>query len=101
MANDSAVRPSSRNPLWFKALLLVDAFGLGGLFVWRLVLNLLEGYQVWTVTPDAIRTMTGIDHTLFVYWVGHTAVTLVLVAITIVAYVGLRTWYLGTRPAQA
>ena len=101
MANGNAVRPSYHSPLWFNALLLLDAFAHGGLLVWRLVLNLLEAYQVWTVTPDAISTMTGIDHTLFLYWVGHTAVTLVLVTITIVAYVGLRIGHLGSRPAQA
>ncbi len=80
-----------QHSLWFNVLLLVDAFALGGLVIWRLVLSLLESKMVDPLPPAAIDTLTGIDHTLFPYWVGHTGISLLLFWITAGAYLWLRT----------
>lgn len=86
-----ATVPGGPYPIGFNALLLLDAFALGGLVVWRLVLSLLESRMVDPLPPAAIDTLTGIDHLLFPYWLGHTGVALLLLLITAGAYLWLRT----------
>lgn len=92
MAVDSlSHKQLTHHPLWFNALLLLDAFALGGLSVWRLVLNLLESKMVDPLPPDAIRMLVGIDHTLFPYWVGYTVLVILVVWTSLGSYLWLRT----------
>ncbi len=39
------------HPIWFNALLMLDAFALGGLAVWRFVLTFLESEMTGFVPP--------------------------------------------------
>ncbi len=89
--NKLSSRQPRPRPMWFSVLLLLDAFVLGGLIVWRLVLNLLASKMVDPLSPDAIDTLVGIDHTLFPYWFGHIAFALLLGVATFGGYLWLRT----------
>ncbi len=76
-------------PLWFNALLLLDAFTLGGLAVWRFVLAFLE------TTMTGFTTSCGeIFHVLdklAPYWFGHIVVSILLLCVTAAGYLWLRT----------
>ncbi len=67
-----------QHPIWFNALLLLDAFALGGLVVWRLVLNLLDGIMAQSVRAEALGEIPHLLDKLFPYWLGHTGVSLLL-----------------------
>ncbi len=81
-------RPEQR-PLWFSALLLLTAFALGGLAVWRFMLTFLENAQTRFVT--SCGEIFHVLDKLTLYWVAHIGVALLLVLITVLAYIWLRT----------
>lgn len=83
------VKPPGKRPTWFSALLLLDAFALGGLAVWILVLTSLEYVMTGFITPSG-EIFHALDM-LFPYWLGHTVVSLLLVLITAGAYLWLKT----------
>ena len=90
MPNDN--QPQERrapHPIWFNALLLLDAFVLGGLAVWRFVLTFLESAMTRFITSSG--EIWHVLDKLGPYWLGHTAVFLLLVLITVGAYLWLRT----------
>ncbi len=76
--------------MWFTILLLLDAFVLGGLVVWRLMLNVLESAMAQATNPDAIGTYFHVDNLFVPYWVSHTGIMLLLVVITAGAFVWLK-----------
>ncbi len=78
-------------PVWFNVLLLLDMFALGGLAVWRLVLSFLDRTMH---EPGRIGCFGEIPHILdklLPYWLGHTGLALLLLLITALAYVWVRT----------
>ena len=78
-------------PLWFNALLLLDAFALGGLVAMELVRQLLEiiGNRLITVEAQSV-ILHVLDH-LLPYWLGYVGVSLLLGLITVGAYLWLKT----------
>jgi hypothetical protein len=89
--NDLSKTQPGRRPTWFKVLLLLDAFALGGLAVWRLVLTLLENIMQQLITGEAQAEIINVLDHLVPYWLAHTGVLLLLGLLTIGAYVWLRT----------
>jgi hypothetical protein len=79
-----------QRPTWFSALLLLDAFALGGLVVWRVVLNLLDSMMDDSVRREALGEIPHILDQLLPYWLGHTGLFLLLALITAGAYLWLR-----------
>ncbi len=77
------------NPIWFNALLLLDAFAVGGLAVWRFVLTFLENAQRGFVPPSG--EIFHVLDKLAPYWLGHTGISLLLLVITVSGYLWLRT----------
>jgi hypothetical protein len=77
------------HPIWFNALLLLDAFALGGLAVWRFVLTFMESAMTGFVTPSG--EIFHVLDKLLPYWLGHTGISLVLLLITAGGYLWLRT----------
>jgi hypothetical protein len=57
-------------PIWFNALLLLDAFVLGGLVVWRVVLNLLDSMMNGSVRGEALGEIPHVLDQLVPYWLG-------------------------------
>src|SRR5512135_1219843 len=88
--NLPAQQPGPR-PVWFIALLLLDAFALGGLVALRIVFNYLESSMGLVITMEAgEEILNELDH-LFPYWVGYIGVSLLLVLITVGAALWLKT----------
>lgn len=77
------------HPIWFNALLWLDAFALGGLAVWRFVLTFLENAMRGFITPSG--EIWHVLDKLLPYWLGHTGVSLVLLLFTAGGYLWLRT----------
>jgi hypothetical protein len=84
-----ATIPRGPYPIWFNALLLLDAFALGGLAVWRFVLTFLEGAMRGFITPSG--EIFHVLDKLSPYWLGHTGISLLLLLITASGYLWLRT----------
>ncbi len=82
------------HPIWFNALLMLDAFALGGLAVWRFVLTFLESAMTGFVTSSG--EIFHVLDKLSPYWLGHTGVSLLLLLITVGGYL-----WLWTRSAVA
>ena len=76
-------------PIWFNVLLMLDAFALGGLAVWRLVLTFLESEMTGFVTPTG--EISHVLDKLVPYWLGHAGVSLLLLLMTASGYLWLRT----------
>ena len=76
-------------PIWFNALLMLDAFALGGLAVWRFVLTFLESEMTGFVPPTG--EIFHVLDKLFLYTLGHTGVSLLLLLMTASGYLWLRT----------
>lgn len=88
--NDLSKTQPSRRPTWFNVLLLLDAFALGGLAVWRLVLTLLENIMQQLITGGAQAEIINVLDHLVPYWLAHTGVSLLLGLLTVGAYMWLR-----------
>ena len=69
--------------------MLLDAFALGGLAVWRFVLTFLESSMTGFVTPSG-EILHVLDK-LAPYWLGHTGISLVLLLTTVAGYLWLKT----------
>ena len=78
-------------PLWFVALLLLDAFALGGLVAMELVRQLLESIGNRLITVEAQAEILNILDHLTPYWLGYVGVSLLLGLITAGAYLWLKT----------
>ena len=78
-------------PLWFNAMLLLDAFVLGGLVAMRLVLHLLEIIMDRLITMEAQQEILNVLDHLLPYWLGYMGVSLLLGLITVGAYLWLKT----------
>ena len=78
-------------PLWFNALLLLDAFALGGLVALRLVLHLLESTMDRLIKVEAQAEILNVLDHLVLYWLGYIGVSLLLGWITVGAYLWLKT----------
>ncbi len=87
---NAAGRPSLR-PIWFALLLLLDAFALGGLVVWRLVINLLESSAARNTGGDALGVYFHFGDLFAVDMFLQAGVTLILLWMTAGAYVWLKT----------
>ena len=81
----------ARSPIWFNALLLLDAFAIGGLAVWHFVIDLLDEQMQRTTAMQFAGDILHIEDKMFVYWVSQTGVAFVLVLMTIASYLFLRT----------
>ncbi len=77
------------HPIWFNALLLLDALALGGLAVWRFVLTFLENAQTGFIT--SCGEIFHVLDKLSPYWLGHTGIAILLLLITASGYLWLRT----------
>ncbi len=88
--NSTDVQLGKRRP-WFNVLLLLDAFALGGLVVWRIVIDFLDDQQGRLVGPDGIGLIPHIQDKLLIYWLSHSAVSFLLLCITAGAYLWFRT----------
>jgi hypothetical protein len=90
MSNENrAIMPLGPYPIWFNVLLMLDAFALGGLAVWRFTLSFLESAMTGFVIPSG-EIFHVLDR-LVPYWLGHTGVTLILLLLTAGGYLWLRT----------
>jgi len=78
-------------PFWFVALLLLDAFALGGLVAIELVRQLLESIGNRLITVEAQAEILNILDHLFPYWLGYVGLSLLLGLITVGAYLWLKT----------
>ena len=78
-------------PIWFKALLLLDAFVLGGLVAMGLVRQSLESTMNQLITVEAQAEILNILDHLFPYWLGYVGLSLLLGLITVGAYLWLKT----------
>ncbi len=78
-----------KRPTWFNVLLLLDAFALGGLAVWRFVIDFMDNAMTGFVTTCG--EIFHVQDKIAIYWVNHGAVSLLLVCITVGAYLWLRT----------
>ncbi len=78
-------------PLWFVALLLLDAFVLGGLVAMRLVLYLLESTMDRLIKVEAQAEILNVLDHLLPYWLGYVGLSLLLGLITVGAYLWLKT----------
>ncbi len=86
---NQAIAQRGSHPIWFNLLLLLDAFALGGLAVWRFVLAFLENAMRGFVTPSG--EIWHVLDKLSPYWLGHIGVSLLLLLITVGGYLWLRT----------
>ncbi len=78
-------------PLWFKALLLLDAFALGGLVAMELVRQLLQSIGNRLITVGAQSIILHVLDQLILYWLSYVEVSLFLGLITFGAYLWLKT----------
>ncbi len=78
-------------PLWLNALLLLDAFALGGLVAMGLVRQLLESTMDRLITVAAQSEILNVLDHLLPYWLGYVGVSLLLGWITVGAYLSLKT----------
>ena len=78
-------------PIWFKALLLLDAFALGGLVAIELVRQLLESIGNRLITVEAQAEILNVLDHLLPYWLGYIGGSLLLGWITVGAYLWLKT----------
>ena len=78
-------------PLWLSALLVLDAFALGGLTAMGLVRQLLESTMDRLITVAAQAEILNVLDHLLPYWLGYIGVSLLLGWITVGAYLSLKT----------
>ena len=78
-------------PLWFVALLLLDAFVLGGLVAMGLVRQSLESTMNQLITVEAQAEILNVLDHLLPYWLGYIGISLLLGLTTVGAYLCLRT----------
>ena len=77
-------------PIGFNALLLFDAFMLGGLVALGLVNQLLESTMDRLIKVEAQAEILNVLDHLIPYWVGYLGVSLLLGLTTVGAYLWLR-----------
>ncbi len=91
MANSSlSQKQVGTSRFWFNLLLLLDAFALGGLLVWRLVIDALDAMMPRLTNGEAMGMIQHVEDTFFPYWLGQTGVSLLLLCITAGVLVWLR-----------
>ena len=78
-------------PIWFNALLLLNAFVLGGLVAMGLVRQLLESTMDQLIKVEAQAEILNVLDHLLPYWLGYIGVSLLLGWITVGAYLWLKT----------
>lgn len=77
--------------IWFKTLLLLDAFVLGGMLAIILVMQLLESTMDRLIKVDAQQEILNVLDHLVPYVLGYVGMSLLLGLTTIGGYVWLRT----------
>ncbi len=99
--NNEPKKQAGKHGILFHALLLLDAFVLGGMSVALFVNNFAEYTQSrmnpW-VPSDAFGVIPHMQDKLILYWVAYLGIALLLGLITL----GVLTWrIIGSRPGPA